>query len=372
MNSRRIGTPGRAATLVAILVALYALALPEARGAGLPRATQDRPDDLTGSQVHLMYVLPSDGVDRQLDTNGTLEGSASSFQAWLRGETGGRDLDIDTYQGAMDITFFQLSRTDAQIASYGAQVRDQIEDEVNAAGFSDAKKLYAVYYDGSSEYACGGGAWPPSLPGNVAAMYLLGEYGGQPPCSGNPFASASQPAGYMELAMLHEIVHSLGFAPTCAPNEHGNGHTSDSPTDLLYAGSSPWDIDNMVLDVGRDDYFEHSIAGCPDLADSGYMEGGIESPDAKAVSLSASRGRVRFGKRVTLSAAVSPCAGHEGDSIEFHKGASLLSSVASDSSCAASLSVKMKKTATFRAVSPQQDADHLAGESGGVKVKVKY
>src|SRR6185436_12408104 len=36
------------------------------------RQNADQPDDFSGYQVHVMYVLPSDGVDRNLDTNGTL------------------------------------------------------------------------------------------------------------------------------------------------------------------------------------------------------------------------------------------------------------------------------------------------------------
>ena len=103
-------------------------------GPVLPRATADRPDDVTGPQIHVMYVLPSDGTDRELDTDGTLKNTVESFQTWLAGKTGGRPLRADTFQGSLDITFFQLSRTDEEIASFGAFVRDEIEDETQARG----------------------------------------------------------------------------------------------------------------------------------------------------------------------------------------------------------------------------------------------
>ena len=173
-------------------------------------------------------------------SNGTLAGSVDSFQGWLSDKTGGQALRLDTYQGALDVTFLRLDQTDAEIAAEGAFVRDLLEDELDAAGFDDPDKLYAVYYDGTSTFACGGGAWPPTLPGNVAAMYLNGLPGSAVPCASNPFASASEPPTYQEFAMLHEIMHTLGFVPTCAPNHWRAGHVSDEPNDLMWAGDGPW------------------------------------------------------------------------------------------------------------------------------------
>jgi hypothetical protein len=66
-------------------------------------------------------------------------------------------------------------------------------------------------------------------------------------------------------------VHTLGFVPTCAPHFTAAGHTSDSPTDLMYAGSEAWHP--SVLDIGRDDYFNAHIPGCADLASSRYLDG---------------------------------------------------------------------------------------------------
>jgi hypothetical protein len=346
-----------------------------------------------------MYVIPLDGVDRQLDTNGTIEGSAASFQGWLKAQTGGRGLRIDTSGGSMDISFHRLSRTNAEIASHGAFVRDEIEDELNAAGFSAPQKVYAVYYDGSSTHSCGGGAWPPTLPGNVAAMYLLGTPPGSAPCSSNSFRSGSQAPGYFEVGMLHEVLHTLGFVATCSPNHTMSGHVSDAPRDLMWAGSAPWDIPNMTLDVGRDDYYDHFLPGCRDLADSAYLdsapgaspsptpsstptptptatptstpdpsEGG--SPAPKSVTLTASRHRAQVGQRVRLSATVMPCGGHEGDTIEFYKGTTLISENVSSRACTSSIRVRMRKTTTFRAVSPQQDTDHLGSESKPLRVRV--
>jgi List-Bact-rpt repeat protein len=167
------------------------------------------------------------------------------------------------------VSFHRMSLTDLQIASNGAYVRDVVERELNASGFSAPGKIYAVYYDGTSTYACGGGAWPPTLRGNVGALYLKARFGASFLC----YTPAASRAGLqvMDLAILHEVMHTLGFVPTCAPHHTRAGHVSDSPTDLMYAGNEQWRP--SVLDLGHDDYYGAHIASCPDLADSPYLEG---------------------------------------------------------------------------------------------------
>jgi hypothetical protein len=267
--------------ILVILVIPAAVATARAdsgRGYGSPlaRSTVDRPDDVRSKpQVHVVYALPSDGEDRALDTNGMLTNTVSSFQNWLAGKTkGGKALRFDTFGSSLDITFFRLSRTDEQIASLGALVRDEIEAELTAAGFSDEKKIYAVYYDGTSTFSCGGGAWPPTLPGSVAAVYLNGLPDGPVPCASNNFAGPGGAPTYLEFAMLHEIMHTLGFVPTCSPHQWRSGHVSDDPDDLMWAGDGAWVPDgwaNVRLDSGNDDYYRAPIHGCLDLASSSYL-----------------------------------------------------------------------------------------------------
>ena len=61
--------------------------------------SSDRQDDRAGLQVHFLYVVPRDGVDRGLDTNSAITNSIGSWQEWLRGQTGGRQLYVDTSVG---------------------------------------------------------------------------------------------------------------------------------------------------------------------------------------------------------------------------------------------------------------------------------
>jgi hypothetical protein len=233
------------------------------------RATTDRPDEITGHHVKIMYVVPSDGVDDQLDTNGTLVTSVEAFNRWLERESGGQRLRMDTYQGSLDIGFMRLSESDSQIASTGVFVRDRIQSLLRAQGFTVARKLYAVYYGGSSTASCGGGAWPPVLVGSVAALYLRGLPPGAPPCITNPFTASPDRPGYLEFAMLHEVLHTVGIVGSCAPNHTLSGHVADDPRDLMYAGPQPWIP--SILDARRDDYFAHG-RGCLDLSKLTFMQ----------------------------------------------------------------------------------------------------
>jgi hypothetical protein len=233
-----------------------------------------------------MYVLPSDRTDERLDLNGVIANSFAAAQHWFSRQTGKR-LRLDTYQGILDISFFRLRRTDTEIRSYNAFVRDQIEYELWASGEYHLNKIYAIYYGGSSNWACGGAPWPPELLGNVVALYLKGTPPGATACADNPFASSADTPGYWELSIIHEIFHALGAVGSCAPHHTLRGHVSDDPRDLMYAGPLPWQP--SLLDVGRDDYFSHSNSTCLDLAVNAFLDpsssGGVPPPKWPLVNL---------------------------------------------------------------------------------------
>lgn len=236
------------------------------------RSTVDRRDDLPADrwQVHVVYAVPRDGVDRRLDVDGRIHRSVAAFQAWFAAQTDGSRLAIDTFEGTVDVTFQRLPKSDAAIAARGAHVRDEVEALLEDAGFAAPRKLYAVYYDGGSTFACGGGAWPPTLVGRAAVMYLDGEPEGASPCASNAVGASATEPGYIESSMLHEILHTIGVVATCAPNHIRAGHVSDSPSDLMYAGDEPWRPSQ--LDVGNDDYWRHGRTDCLDLARSAFLD----------------------------------------------------------------------------------------------------
>ena len=220
----------------------------------------------------MLYVIPRDGTDRFGILANSIATSVAAWENWFSGQTSGSQLRLDTVHGALDLTFVQLHRTSAQMQSYGISLRDQLEYELLASGFNDPGKIYLAIYDGGGTNIgeCGGGALPPTLPGSVAALYLNGMPPGAPACNTNSFANSINAPGYLEFASVHEIIHTLGFVPTCAPHETLSGHVSDSNTDLMYAGSQPWMP--SVLDFNHDDYFQANISGCLDLSNSSFLD----------------------------------------------------------------------------------------------------
>jgi hypothetical protein len=242
------------------------------------RAVTDMPDDISGPQVHFLYVVPSDGADGQLDTNGQMEQSIARIERWFVKQSGDQGLRVDTYQGVPDITFVRLPHSNAQTTATNPWPLWVIGEDLVAAGFNDPAKVYAAFYDGRSTWACGG-AKSPALP-KLGAIYLQAQPTNDPrPCRDAPgFGTGIDRPGYFEIGLLHEVLHVIGFTPRCAPHASADGygdHVNDSPTDLMYGPDAThtagWNWANAVLDFNRDDYYRANLPGCPDLSSSPYL-----------------------------------------------------------------------------------------------------
>ena len=81
--------------------------------------------------------------------------------------------------------------------------------------------------------------------------------------------SKNESFGKSEETILHEILHTLGSPPKCANNLESENkvHVNDNENDILYKRSG-----NIYLDYNNDDYYNHQIENCPDLANSKYLE----------------------------------------------------------------------------------------------------
>ena len=260
------------------------------------RQTTDQPDDNSDYQIHVMYVLPSDRTDRDLDTNGTIATSVSAWENWLCNQTKGKTLRLDTYKGALDITFVWLPGGENALARgldlpstfYTGSVpknefiADAIGLKLKALGFNKPNKLYVVYYDGLSTYACGQG----SGRNHAAFIYMHGHSPYNIPCKRYRFATDyTQPKSF-DAVLMHEIIHTLGFLPSCSPHktkDYGKDfqHATDDPSDLMSTDYTTWweDPTKAVLDYNHDDYYDANIPGCPDLKNSAFLTGeGSELP----------------------------------------------------------------------------------------------
>jgi len=218
------------------------------------RAMQDRPDEVSGLQIKIVYFTSADGPDRGLDTTGVLENSVGVFQAWFAGQTG-KMVRQDTYGNRLDIAYFKSVMTDPEIAARGAFVVNELYRQVAAAGFSDPNKRYLIYYDGTSTYACGGAI----TDGQVAAMYLKAVLSSGVRCDTQEFvASPIAPPRYWEFAMLHDSFHIAGVVDPRAPDHYApNPYHVDNPADLMHGGPVAWHP--SVVDTTGHNYYGENV-----------------------------------------------------------------------------------------------------------------
>ena len=240
-----------------------------------PRFTLDQPDEVFGDQVHVMYVLPSDGLDRGLDFDSTIIASIQLARDWVIAQTANRhSVRFDTYRGSLDLTFVRLGRLDSEYVSMGVRIREALEADLAGRGFNEPSKIYAVFYGGGSaragvQIACG----QAGRPGRMSFAYVeclleRSDLQSLIPLHGLP--------KILGMIMIHEIFHAFGAVPDCAPH-HVAAHVAEDPRDVMVASGSgqlstfrdPGFL--PLLDAGRDDYYAHGINGCPDLANSSFF-----------------------------------------------------------------------------------------------------
>lgn len=255
------------------------------------RAYADRPDDHPDQyQFHILYVLPANAKDRQIDLDGTISRSVEAVNQWFSEQSGGSTLRFDTYQGQLDITFVQLEMTnkeflDGTVKTYDSNDfnRGYLEQTLERMHVFHPGKIYVAFFDiSAAPHACADASHFPDLPGRLAGLYSVANSAGYP-CANDAYG-VGNPAG--DLTMVHEMVHTLGFASKCGKN-HASAdnisHTGDDNRDLMWApaaGSNlSWDTSHMLLDPGNDDYFKQNNPNCPDLANSAFLEPLPASPE---------------------------------------------------------------------------------------------
>jgi hypothetical protein len=250
--------------------------------APLPRSTTDRLDDAGGPQLHMVYMLPSDGTDEGMDTSGQLEMEVQSAQSWLAGEAGDC-MRWDRYEGALDATFIRLERTEQEIRDDPDWVDQTIRLELEGLGLDDPEKLYVVYYGGTTDGGeCGAAAALGG--GGPAVMFLVREPSpGQPlePCPWfTPVSAPTDPVrGHWAGAAMHESFHALGMVPWCAPDHDFRhpGHLDTISSDIMaYDGTG---YSTYTLDMNRSEYYGHANPDCLDLADSAVWHQPVVNPD---------------------------------------------------------------------------------------------
>ena len=227
------------------------------------RHDRDQPDDLAGPQIHVVYALPSDAEDRNLDRYGDIERSLGAIQHWLEGEIGHR-LRLDTTGGRLDVTFLRLAFTAQEGDERGASLVQDLEGAIRDRFGTSPDKAHAVYYAGRFGDHCGS-ATPE---GRVAVVFLDPEG-----CSPRAVGTDRETASTYEAVMVHELLHVFGAVPECASDRlQTSAHVGESVQDLMYAGPEWSGHEEVDIDSGRDNYFGHGRPDCLDVSASEFWE----------------------------------------------------------------------------------------------------
>lgn len=264
---------------------------PPAGPIGERASENDETDSEPGArQTHVIYFVPSDRPDQNLDEDGTLARSIDAIRDWfLRetrrdGRTGKRPRIDRLSTGAYDITFLR-----GQQAADAYTSIDVIRDELIARGFAVENKRYLVYAALSRGQICGEGYFP--IPGVIEARYAVVYIAtaADSACGGSDFATGSTAgtAGKAETIAVHEWLHNEGVVSPLSPHHcaaYSRYHVCTGPLWLVPGEElDPEGPDVMypiinrrlrdkALDREFDDYLDHGWPHLANLRDSPWLE----------------------------------------------------------------------------------------------------
>ncbi len=288
----------------------YAWAFP--RATAVPGASADRPDEVSGQQLHVVYLVSSDATDERLDQRGVLHDSLLSQNLWFADQSG-RQRRMDTHRfdwtdpatsethtiETPDVTHIDSSKTSSELNTY-----DKVKDEIEEHRLNENDKRYLVYVTSGTSGLCGQAK-------DVAVVYLHTD-------CGNDFATDPLTSGQSDSVAVHEVLHTAYIVGPEAPHYCGDGintgHVCSTPIheamgigepdvgyDVLFSDND-LALGDEILDINRDDYFDHD-GDWADAADDPLLVAAVlpsvAAVDASVVEGDAGAGELVFA--VTLS-----------------------------------------------------------------------
>jgi hypothetical protein len=225
-----------------------------ATAASSVRSIVDRPDDVSGYQVHLVYVVPNGSTDLNADTNGQIDAWVKEGNAWLSGKVG-RGFQFDTFQGMTDVTFLSSKYRVPELCRENCNTLSKLKDEYIAQNptFDNSKTLFFMFSDKLGLDSCGWAYYNS----NLALAHNLGDTGDQ--CN-RLTSKASSGLTYPAKIIIHELIHTFGIYHVCMDS-----------SDLMI-GTPECTIDNntfgqlsLTLDSNRNQYIGSDLAFGIDL-----------------------------------------------------------------------------------------------------------
>ncbi len=246
-------------------------------------------------QFHVLYVINADTQNAVRDIDGSIDENVRLMNEWFASQSNGATFRFDTYKQELDITLITLPITEAGMFDYVERqysqhdlrfdgmvfLHDGLEDWLERLNqirpFMQTGKIYVAYYEISKSFTCGDSAGAGKrVIGMYPSAFSLRDNGA---CAAAADQSLDNERGLWEHILGHEIIHSLGFANSCATHAiQKDIHIDDpaTPTDIMGIRQGLYAAD-PVLDPNHDDYYMTDF-DCPDLANSPFLEPLPEKP----------------------------------------------------------------------------------------------
>jgi hypothetical protein len=238
-------------------------------GNGTPPVGTDRKPDLAaGEELHVIYAHPSDAPDRFGTMANAIATDMATADAWWRRQDGTRTIRFDLFGfancsgvAALDLADVTLPNASSFYSPLESRFQRLTSQLISAPfNYSSRYKRYLVYFDGPADQTnvCGQGGTAGGLGYAILFVQTCRQNIGD--------------GGTAAITAVHEFIHSIGAVAPGAPHEcapPNDGHVCDNTLDILYWLNSGQQLDNEILDAGRDDYY--GTGNNRDIRPSGFL-----------------------------------------------------------------------------------------------------
>ena len=185
----------------------------------LPVTEKDRPDEINGFQIHVVYVKIIGVTPHNYYQSGDLSNWLDLTNAWMKRKIG-KEFAFDTFEGSYDVSTMnsKYAPDDLDIkyatgkgAAGRAQALPKLRAEFNKQNGSDlvGKSLLFIIDAKLSDDYCGFASQPGDTalitPGSDECWYP--EYG---------YVAKNSRLNYPSKAIAHELIHNLGVGHPCS------------------------------------------------------------------------------------------------------------------------------------------------------------
>ena len=216
------------------------------------RATVDQKDQLSGYQVHAIYVVPKDGIDNKRDTRGEISTWLIQGARWLDTQAGDH-WQYDTYNNIADVTFFHSSYNTATLSNTSNDGAGLLTREMGSRlPLGSNRKTYLFFIETNSliihstdpDYSDGKLCGISHQTMSHSAIIATGNAPVSTYCTGY-----NDTMDWQAATAVHEVIHTFGVA-----------HVT-TPTDLML--KIPGNDSNLLLtlDAPHTQYFGGALAG---------------------------------------------------------------------------------------------------------------